>query len=147
MDRTLVAALAVVCAGGLVGLQAPINAGLGRAIGSLPAAAVNFIVGLFALVVILAMVGELGNVGGAPEQRWYYLVGGLMGALYVTTALIAVKTLGAGGITAATITGQLTASVLIDRAGILGLPERAITPSRLIGIALLAAGVYLVVRE
>lgn len=147
MDKTGVAALAVVAAGGLVGLQAPLNAGLGRAIGSFPAAAVNFIVGLAALVVILAVVGELGNVGDAPAQPWYYLVGGLMGAVYVTTALSTVGTLGAGGITAATIAGQLTASVLIDRAGILGLAERPITPERLLGIALLVAGVYLVVRE
>lgn len=147
MDKTGVAALAVVAAGGLVGLQAPLNAGLGRAIGSVPAAAVNFIVGLCALVVILAVMGELGNVRDAPGVSWYYLVGGLMGAIYVTTALVAVKTLGAGGITAATIAGQLTASVLIDRAGILGLAERPVTVERLLGIALLVAGVYLVVRE
>lgn len=147
MDKTGVAALAVVAAGGLVGLQAPINAGLGRAIGSVPAAAINFIVGLAALVVILAILGELGNVGDAPGQPWWYLVGGLMGAIYVTTALVAVKTLGAGGITAATVAGQLTASVLIDRAGVLGLTERPVTWDRVAGIALLAAGVYLVVRE
>lgn len=147
MDRTGVAAIAVVLAGGLVGLQAPLNAGLARGVGSIPAAAINFIVGLAALVVILAVVGELGNVGEAPKERWYYLVGGLMGAVYVTTALVAVKTLGAGGITAATVAGQLTASVLIDRAGILGLAERPVTWDRVVGIALLAAGVYLVVRE
>lgn len=147
MDKTGVAALAVVAAGGLVGLQAPLNAGLGRAIGSVPAAAVNFIVGLAALVVILAIVGQLGNVGDAPHEPWYYLVGGLMGAVYVFTALVAVETLGAGGITAATVAGQLTASVLIDRAGILGLTERPITWDRMVGIALLVAGVYLVVRE
>lgn len=147
MDKTGVAALAVVAAGGLVGLQAPLNAGLGRETGSLPAAAVNFMVGLAALVVILAVMGELGNVRNAPGAPWYYLVGGLMGAVYVTTALISVKTLGAGGITAATIAGQLTASVLIDRAGILGLAERPVTAERLIGIALLVAGVYLIVRE
>jgi len=147
MDKTGVAALAVVAAGGLVGLQAPINAGLGRAIGSVPAAAINFIVGLFALLVILGILGQLGNVGDAPREPWYYLVGGLMGALYVFTALVAVETLGAGGITAATVAGQLTASVLIDRAGILGLTERPITWDRLVGIALLVAGVYLVVRE
>ena len=147
MDRTGLAALAVVAAGGLVGLQAPLNGGLARGIGSVPAAAVNFIVGLAALLVLLAVIGQLGNVADAPQQRWYYLVGGLMGAVYVFTALSTVGTLGAGGITAATIAGQLTASVLIDRAGILGLAERPITASRVVGILLLAAGVYLVVRE
>lgn len=147
MDRTGLAALAMVAAGALVGLQPALNGGLGRAIGSIPAAAVNFFVGLIALVVVLAIAGQLGNVGEAPQQRWYYLVGGLMGAVYVFTALTTVKTLGAGGVTAATITGQLTASVLIDRAGILGLAERPLTAARALGLLLLAAGVVLVVRE
>jgi transporter family-2 protein len=147
MDRTGVAVLAVVAAGGLVGLQAPVNAGLGRGIGAFPAAAVSFVVGLAALLVIVAVLGQLGNMAKAPSQPWYYLLGGLMGAVYVTTALVTVKTLGAGGITAATIAGQLGASLLIDRLGVFGLAERPITPGRLLGVALLAAGVYFIVRE
>jgi uncharacterized membrane protein YdcZ (DUF606 family) len=30
---------------------------------------------------------------------------------------------------------------------VLGLPEKALTPSRVVGIALLAAGVFLIVRD
>jgi transporter family-2 protein len=61
--------------------------------------------------------------------------------------LISVRTLGAGGVTAATIAGQLTMSVVIDRAGLLGLDQRALTPGRVLGIALLAAGTFLIVRD
>jgi transporter family-2 protein len=50
-------------------------------------------------------------------------------------------------VTAATIAGQLTLSVVLDRLGVLGLDERAITWDRLLGIALLAAGTVLVVRD
>ena len=64
--------------------------------------------------------------------------------MYVTCALIAVRTLGAGGVTAATIAGQLTMSVIIDRAGLLGLEQRGLDVGRVVGIALLAAGTYLV---
>ena len=83
---------------------------------------------------------------GGPKLSWYYLTGGVLGAVYVTTALVAVRTLGAGGVTAATIAGQLTLSVTLDRLGVLGLEERALTSSRLLGVALLAAGTFLVVR-
>jgi len=38
-------------------------------------------------------------------------------------------------------------SVLIDRAGVLGLEERGLTTQRLAGIALLAAGTFLIVRD
>ena len=57
------------------------------------------------------------------------------------------RELGAGGVTAATIAGQLTMSVFIDRAGVLGLEERGLTAQRILGIALLAAGTVLIVRE
>jgi bacterial/archaeal transporter family-2 protein len=148
VDKQLLAVLATVFAGGLIALQAPINSTLGRSIGSLPAATVSFAVGLAALVAITLLVGGgFGKIGEAGNLSWYYLTGGVLGAVYVTTALIAVRTLGAGGVTAATIAGQLTLSVVLDRMGILGLDERGLTPSRVAGVALLAVGTFLVVRE
>src|SRR5918999_898114 len=141
MDKQLLAALATVFAGGLIALQAPINSMLGRSVGSLPAASVSFAIGLAALVVITLLVGGgFGDLGEAKGLSWYYLTGGVLGAVYVTTALIAVRTLGAGGVTAATIAGQLSLSVVIDRMGVLGLDERAITWEKLLGIGLLALG-------
>jgi bacterial/archaeal transporter family-2 protein len=142
-----VAVLLTVFAGGLIALQAPINSTLGKAVGnSFAAASISFLIGTVALVAITALVGGFGGVGEARHLSWHYLTGGLLGAVYVTTALVAVRTLGAGGVTAATISGQLTTSVLIDRAGILGLSERALSTQRLVGVALLAVGTFLVVR-
>ena len=147
MDRG-VAVLITAFAGGLVAMQAPINAHLGRAVGSLPAASISFAVGLVALVSITVLAGGgFGRVGEFGGLSWYYLMGGLLGAVYVTTVLISVKTLGAGGVTAATIAGQLALSVLLDRFGVLGLDQRGITWDKLLGIGLLAAGTLLVVRE
>jgi uncharacterized membrane protein YdcZ (DUF606 family) len=37
--------------------------------------------------------------------------------------------------------------VVLDQLGILGLAQRGLTPGRVIGVALLAAGVFLVVRS
>jgi transporter family-2 protein len=134
------------CAGGLVAVQAPINAGLGRSTGSLPAALFSFGVGTIALAAIVVLSGKAGGLHSAFDVSWYYLLGGLLGAVYVTNALIAVWVFGAGGVAAATITGQLTASVLIDRFGLFGLDEVALSPQRVIGVALLLAGTVLVVR-
>jgi bacterial/archaeal transporter family-2 protein len=143
-----VAVLATVFAGGLIAMQAPINSMLGRSVGSLPAASVSFAIGLGALVVITLMVGGgFGDLGEARGLSWYYLTGGVLGAVYVTTALIAVRTLGAGGVTAATIAGQLSLSIVLDRMGVLGLDERALSWERVLGVALLALGTFLVVRE
>jgi bacterial/archaeal transporter family-2 protein len=145
MDKGLAVLLTAV-AGGLIALQAPINAGLGKATGSLAAALVSFAVGTVALTAIVVLSGKAGGLGSASDVSWYYLIGGLLGAIYVTNALIAVSAIGAGGVAAATITGQLVASVAIDRLGWFGLEEVPLSPERLIGVVLLLAGTVLVVR-
>ena len=71
----------------------------------------------------------------------------MLGAIYVTTALVAVRTLGGGGVTAATIAGQLSMSLVIDRLGILGLEQRPLSLGRVFGVVLLVVGTFLVVRE
>ena len=145
MDRGL-AVLLTACAGGLVALQAPINAGLGKATGGLPAALISFSVGSALLAAIVVLSGKAGGLTSAFDVSWYYLLGGLLGAAYVTTALLAVSAIGAGGVAAATVTGQLTFSVVVDRLGLFGLDEVPISPARLLGVGLLLAGTFLVIR-
>jgi transporter family-2 protein len=148
MDKQGVAVAATVVAGGFIALQAPINAGLGRSVGKLPAATVSFTIGTLALIAVTLLFSDgFGQVGEARHLAWYYLLGGVLGAVYVTTALIAVRTLGAGGVTGATIAGQLVMSVMLDKLGILGLAQRELTPGRIAGVVLLAAGTFLVVTK
>jgi transporter family-2 protein len=134
------------CAGGLVAVQAPINAGLGRSTGGLPAALVSFGVGTIALAAIVVLSGKAGGLSSTFDVSWYYLLGGLLGAVYVTNALIAVSAIGAGGVAAATVTGQLTASVAIDRLGLFGLDQVPLSTARVLGVGLLLAGTVLIVR-
>jgi transporter family-2 protein len=145
VDKGL-AVLFMAIVGGAIALQAPINAGLGKATGSFAAALVSFMVGTAVLAAIVVVSGKAGGVSEATNVEWYYLIGGILGAAYVFTALVTVDTIGAGGVAAATITGQLTASVLLDRLGVLGLEETPLTFERMLGVALLLAGTYLVVR-
>jgi transporter family-2 protein len=65
----------------------------------------------------------------------------------VTSVLVTVRTLGAGGVTAATIAGQLTMAVVVDQLGILGVAKHPFTAARAAGIVLLGMGTYLVVRD
>jgi transporter family-2 protein len=145
MDRGLAIVLTAM-AGGLVALQAPINAGLGKATGGLPAALVSFFVGTLALALLVLVTGKAGGLTSTFDVRWYYLIGGLLGVVYVATALTTVGSIGAGGVAAGVVTGQLITSVAIDRAGLFGLDQVAITAPRLIGVALLLAGTVLIVR-
>jgi bacterial/archaeal transporter family-2 protein len=141
-----VAVVLTALAGGLIAAQAPINAGLGRATCSLQAALVSFTVGTIALALVVVISGKAGGLGSTFDVSWYYLLGGFLGALYVFNALIAVNAIGAGGVAAATVAGQLTAAVLIDRFGLFGLDQVALSPSRVACVGLLLAGTALVVR-
>ena len=143
------AVLATVAAGGIVAAQAPANNVLSNKVGTFGAGSVNFLVGTaMILVITFVFAGGMNGEEGADSPAWYYWVfGGFAGVVIVVTTLVTVRELGAGGVTAALIAGQLTLSVVLDRLGVLGLEERAITWEKLLGIALLAAGTLLVVRD
>ena len=147
MDRGAAVALTA-AVGGLIALQAPINSHLGKQIGTFQAAFVSFAIGTALQLAIASLAkGGLGQVGEARHVAWYYLTGGVLGAAYVTTVLVTVRSLGAGGVVAATIAGQLSMSVAVDHFGWLGVEQQTINAARIVGIALLAAGVFLVVRK
>jgi transporter family-2 protein len=145
MDRGF-AVLIMALVGGCIALQAPINAGLGKSTGNFAAATVSFAVGTILLAGIVFASGKAGGLSNAADVQWYYLLGGALGAAYVFSALVLVSEIGAGAVAAATVTGQLTTSVVLDRIGFLGLDREPISLSRVLGVLLLLAGTYLIVR-
>jgi len=134
--------------GGLVALQAPINSLLGRSIGTWQAAFLSFAIGTMALACIAALAtGGLGQIAEVRGVPWYYLMGGLLGAAYVTSILVTVRTLGAGGVVAATVAGQLAVSVVVDHLGLIGVTKQPINATKIAGVVLLGLGTYLIVRD
>jgi bacterial/archaeal transporter family-2 protein len=134
--------------GGLIALQAPINSTLGKTVGTFQAAFVSFAIGTIVLAVIAGLArGGFSEIPEARHLSWYYLSGGVLGAIYVTTVLVTVRELGAGPVVAATIAGQLSLGVVIDQFGLLGVEKDPVNVGKVVGILLLAAGVFLIVRE
>jgi len=147
VTRELAVALTA-ATGGLIALQAPINSVLGQRIGTWQAAFLSVAIGTVALGLIAALAkGGLGQIAQVRGIGWVYLSGGLLGAAYITSVLVTVRSLGAGGVAAATISGQLAISVVIDQFGLLGVARQPVSAAKIAGLALLAAGTYLVVRE
>jgi transporter family-2 protein len=131
-----------------VGLQAPVNARLGREVGSFQAATISFLVGTVALILAASLSsGGLSSAGHVSRAPWWALIGGLLGAFYVTVALVTVRTLGLSALTAIVVAGQLTIALLVDRFGWLGIAKQQIGWTRIVGLVLLLAGVVLVVRR
>jgi transporter family-2 protein len=62
----------------------------------------------------------------------------------VTSVFLLIPEIGTAPTIALTVAGQQVASVLVDRFGLLRLPQRPVTPARLAGVGLLLAGVLLI---
>jgi bacterial/archaeal transporter family-2 protein len=146
VDRGVAVVLTAIV-GGMLAVQGPINSQLGKTIGNFQAAFFSFATGTIVLAVIAGLVrGGYGQIAEARTLAPQYLIGGALGACYVSTVLVTVRTLGAGGIVAATVAAQLTMGVIIDQFGLLGLDKDPISVSKAVGVLLLALGTLLVVR-
>ena len=144
--QALLPIIAVLLAGIGVAVQTPTNAMLARVSGSVVLAAlVSFVVGTTVLVAAWLASGARGLEGlrGAP---WWAWAGGLYGACYVAALAYAVPRLGLAVTLTAAIASQLATALLLDHFGLLGLARAPISPVRLAGVALVAAGVVLVRR-
>ncbi|MCS7013665.1 MAG: DMT family transporter [Chloroherpetonaceae bacterium] len=141
--------LLAICAGAVLPVQVGMNTTLRQHLGSpILASLTSFSVGTICLLVY-AVVGRLPipsvhTISAAPLWSWF---GGTIGALYVTLAIVLAPRLGATTLIAATIAGQMLASMLIDHFGWLNFAERPISIERIIGIILLFVGVILIQRQ
>lgn len=146
MDLAWVFFVLVILAGGAVAAQAGVNATLARGVGGpVHAALISFSVGTLALAAVaLARRADLPTASAFAALPWWAWVGGLLGAVYVTIAVMAAPRLGAGALVAGTIAGQLIAALAIDHFGWVGFAERAATLPRILGVGLLVAGAALV---
>ena len=135
---------AAVFAGALLAFVAPIDGGLSRTTGALPAALWDFMGGCVVTLLVLTVTGQLPRMAGARKAPPVLLIGGVCGAGFVLAGVVTIGTLGAGGVAAATVTGQMIASVIIDRLGLFGLERKPLTPMRLAGVAALIGGTVLI---
>ena len=125
-----------------VPLLAALNAALGQRLGSPAAAAlVLFTIALLATVVVtLVTRGSVRALPGAPAHL--YLAGVLI-AFYVLTITWIAPTFGVGNAVFFVLIGQLVSAALIDHFGLFGARVLPMTPTRAMGIAVMAAGVFL----
>ena len=143
LSLTLVALLA----GGLIALQAPINAEAASRLGHpVAAAALSFCVGTTALIVLtLLFARQSAHLETLKSLPLYMLIGGgLLGAIYVTVNIMLAPRIGIAALMALGIAGQLFTALLIDRFGLFELVERGLTLGRVSGALLVLVGALMV---
>ena len=140
--------LLTMLAGAGIVVQQALNANLRVALASAAwSGFVSYLVGLACMaLLVLALRDPLPSATLAARIPWWAWSGGLFGAVFIALAILLVPKLGAAAFIAILVTGQMLASLAFDHFGWLGLTQRPIDLPRLLGVALLIAGVVLIRR-
>lgn len=148
------ALLAGVCLAVQVGVNGVLRSRMGSPVLS---TLTSFASGTAALLLVIGLGlalgrGEAARAAVSPQPGWagapwWAWTGGLLGAGYVMLSITFAPRLGAAGWVGVMVSSQIVASVVLDHFGLLGFAPRAITPARVAGVALLVAGVALVLQR
>ncbi|MCU0418302.1 MAG: DMT family transporter [Cyclobacteriaceae bacterium] len=137
--------IAVFIAGSLLPIQAGLNTRMGQAIHSpVWASLISFAVGLVALLVYVAVTRQplhTQSLKDVPTVTW---VAGALGAIYVTTVVLAFPKLGPALTFGLIVAGQLIISVALDHFNVLVHAQHSINAWRVLGIALIVVGVVII---
>ena len=139
--------LVALVAGGMIALQAPINAEAASRLGNpVSAATMSFCVGTIALIALTLLFARGStNLGALQTMPLYMLLGGgLLGAVYVTVNIVLAPKIGIAAIMALGIAGQLVTALLLDRFGMFELAIRELSVGRLSGAILVLVGALMV---
>ena len=140
--------LLAVAAGVSFVMQQAVNAELRVAIGSAAwAGFVSYLGGTVCMLALaLAMRDALPAAGLLPRSNWWAWSGGLFGVIYIVISIFLVPRLGTATFVALLVAGQMLASLVADHYGVFGVAQHPLSPSRLLGAALLLGGVILIRR-
>jgi transporter family-2 protein len=129
-------------AGGLVGTSRQLNGRLAASTSALFASFCNHLVGFGLLTILGLAVGGLIR-DGALSGPWYIYFGGPVGVVFVALSSWIIGQIGATRSTMLIIAGQVLGGVALDWA----LNGKAVSPTALCGILLIAAGVLVAQRQ
>ena len=140
---SLAVALAVLA--GLAGsVQVAVMGRFGGRIGVFEALSFSTAVQLaFSVLILLAVRGGLGGLPQSLKTPAWMWIGGLMGLTVVGAITFAQPRIGATATIGILIAGQILMGAVIDRFGLFGVDQIAISPTRGVGIALLGIGAAL----
>jgi transporter family-2 protein len=138
-------AIALAVLAGLAGsVQVAVMGRFGGRIGVFEALSFSTAVQLvFSVLILVAARGGLGGLPNAFKTPAWMWIGGLMGLTVVTAITFAQPRIGATATIGILIAGQILMGAIIDRFGLFGVDQIAISPARALGIALLGIGAAL----
>jgi bacterial/archaeal transporter family-2 protein len=113
------------------------------------AAIVSFTGGLTLLLICYALfnTSEVPTFDSLRQVSWWKFTGGLFGAFFVVSVIMIVNNLGPANMLCLIVAGQLISAIIIDHYGWLGFSVQPINIARILGVAFLVIGVYLILKN
>lgn len=88
-------------------------------------------------------VPSAATISRVPAWAWS---GGIFGAIFIGLSIITIPKLGGATYIALLVMGQMMAALAVDHFAWFGVEQRPIDLSRMVGVALLLAGVFMIRR-
>lgn len=131
--------------GAFLPIQAGLNTRLGKAVESpVHASLISFVVGALAVLLYSLLTKQPVTWTGLRTAPAYVWAGGLLGAFYVTSIILAFPRIGPALTFGIVVAGQMFMSVLLDHFNILVAQPHPVNVWKLLGIALIVTGVVII---
>ena len=131
--------------GAFLPIQAGLNTRLGKAVDSpVHASLISFVVGAFAVFLYSILTKQQLSWAGLRQAPAYVWTGGLLGAFYVTSIILAFPRIGPALTFGIIVAGQMIMSVLLDHLNILVAQPHPVNLWKLLGIVLVVTGVVII---
>jgi transporter family-2 protein len=145
MESVLLIILVGLIGGIAVGLQSPMASMLTQRLGIFESVFIVHVGGaLIALIPLLVYSG--GKLTAWRSVPWYVLGAGIFGLVVIGAVSYMIPRVGVAAAITSIVAGQLLISAAMDHFGLLGAAVRPIDATRILGLAVVFAGVWLTVR-
>lgn len=144
MDYALVIVIGLL-GGFAVGIQSPFAGAIGARLGSASSSLIVHVSGaIFSVILLWWRGGE--KMREWQTLPWYLFFAGIFGVVLYQTINVTLPRLGTTMTAALIIVGQLVMGLVVDHFGWLGVTERPIDATRIIGVGVLLLGAYLIAK-
>jgi len=145
--QTILFVILVGLAGGVaIGFQGPLTSLMSQRVGTIESVFIVHVGGAIAALLPLLLFTHGGNLSSWRTVPWYALLAGVLGLPILSAISYTIPRLGAATTVVLVVAGQLVIGAILDHFGLLDAAIRHISLTRIVGMVVVFAGVWLMVR-
>jgi len=145
MQSIIVIILIGLVGGVAVGIQAPLSSMISQRLGIMESIFIVHLGGAIAVLIPLLIYGG-GKLGNWRQIPWYALCAGVFGLVVIFSMSYMIPRIGVATALIILLAGQLFIGTVLDHFGLLGAAVRPLDLTRIFGLAVVLAGVWLSVK-